>query len=489
MTGQKVFTNVVWRFFERFGAEIATLVVTIVLARILSPDDYGVIAIVLAITAILQIIADFGMNSALIQKKELEKDDYATALYSSLFIGTILYVTLFFVAPLIGELYDNEILCSIIRVQGTIIFVSAINKVQQAYVSRNMMFRKFFFSTIGGTVISGAVGIWMAYNGFGVWSLVAQSLINPIVDTIILFIAIRWFPKGFFKKDSFKALFKFGWKMFVANAISTVYEKTRALLIGKQYTSSDLAYYDKGNHFPRLIVSNIDSSIDSVLFPALSKKQTDPETIKKMTKRVIKVSSFVIFPMMMGLGVCANGIVSILLTDKWLPCVFFLRVFCFTYAFYPLHSANLNAIKSIGRSDTYLVLEITKRVIGISILMITLFISVEAIAYGMIVGCLLSIFINSFPNKKFIRYGTLEQLIDVLPSFLLTLAMGVSVYCISFIGLNVWLTLIIQVLLGVAIYIVGALIFKLESFYYCIDLVKSIFIKFKGNHNAKESSL
>lgn len=468
----KVVTNFLWRFAERCGAQIVSFVVSIVLARILAPEDYGMIALVTVFTAILQVFVDSGLGTALIQKKDADDLDFSSVFFFNFLMCIMLYTGLFIAAPVISKFYENDELTPVIRVIGLTIVVSGVKGIQQAYVSRNMLFKRFFFSTVGGTIFSAFLGIGMAYAGFGVWALVVQQLSNTIIDTLILWLTVKWRPKMIFSWKRLKTLLSYGWKLLVSALLDTVYNNLRSLIIGKIYTSSDLAYYNQGDKFPNVIVTNINTSIDSVLLPSMSSVQDDRKRVKEMTRRAMKTSIYIMAPLMMGLAFCATPIVRLVLTDKWLPCVPFLQVFCITYMFWPVHTANLNAIKALGRSDLFLKLEIVKKIVGLVVLFLTMNISVNAMAYSLLVVSVLGQIINSWPNKKLLNYGYLEQLRDILPGIIIAICMGVCVYCVSFIGLTDVITLCIQIPIGMIIYILLSNTFKLESYIYLCDVLK-----------------
>lgn len=473
MKKNSVISNFIWRFAERCGAQIVTFIVSIVLARILAPEEYGTIALVTVFTTILQVFVDSGLGTALIQKKNADDLDFSSVFYFNLFMCLVLYLAMFLAAPYIARFYDDISLIPIIRVISLTIVVSGVKGIQQAYVSRNMLFKRFFFSTIGGTLFSAVLGIIMAYAHFGVWALVAQQLSNSIIDTLILWVTVRWRPQLMFSWKRLTKLLSFGSKLLASSLLDTIYSNLRNLIIGKIYSSSDLAFYNQGDKFPKVIVTNINSSIDSVLLPSMSSVQDNHEKVKGMTRRAIKTSTYIMAPLMMGLAFCATPIVQLVLTDKWLPCVPFLQVFCITYMFWPVHTANLNAINAMGRSDLFLKLEIIKKVIGLTLLFITMRISVMAMAYSLLISGLLSQIINSWPNRKLLNYGYLEQVKDILPAILLAVIMGVIVYCVSFIGLNSALTLLIQILLGMFVYIMGSKLLKLESYNYLLDVIRN----------------
>ena len=473
MEKSSVIKNFIWRFAERCGAQLVTFVVSIVLARILVPEDYGTIALVTVFTTILQVFVDSGLGTALIQKKEADDLDFSSVFFFNFAVCLILYISMFIAAPFIAEFYNDSSLTSVVRVISLTIVISGVKGIQQAYVSRNMMFKRFFFSTIGGTVFSAVFGIVLAYQGFGVWALVAQQLSNTAIDTLILWLTVKWRPKLMFSWNRLKTLLVFGWKLLVSALLDTCYNNLRNLIIGKMYSSADLAYYNQGDKFPKVIVTNINTSIDSVLLPTMSSAQDDRERVKNMTRRAIKTSTYVMAPLMMGLAFCSVPIVHLVLTDKWLRCVPFLRIFCVTYMFYPIHTANLNAINAMGRSDWFLRLEVIKKIVGMAILLSTMWFGVMAMAYSLLLSSVLSQIINSWPNRKLLGYGYLEQIRDIAPAIILAVIMGICVYFIGYIPLPTIVTLIIQIVAGAIIYIVLSAILKLEEYEYLTGMIKS----------------
>ena len=425
-------------------------------------------------TAVLEVFIDSGFGSALIQKKDADDLDFSSVFYFNLVMCVLLYGVMFALAPTIASFYSNLSLIPIIRVLSLTLILSGIKNVQQAYVSRQMIFKKFFFATLGGTIISAALGIAMAYMGFGIWALVAQRLCNTTIDTVILWITVKWRPIAAFSWQRLKGLLSFGWKLLASGLIETIYNNLRSLVIGKIYTAEDLAFYNQGDKFPNLIISNINSSIDSVLLPTMSSVQDDCEAVRGMTRRAIKTSTYIMAPLMMGLVFCGSTVVSLVLTEKWLPCVPYMQIFCFTYMFWPVHTCNLNAIKAMGRSDLFLKLEIIKKIVGMCLLLISMKISVMAMAYSLIVSSISSQIINSWPNKKLLNYSYLSQLKDILPGILLAVVMGVCISFVPSLGLGKITTLVIQVPLGAAIYIALSAIFKLDSFIYLQGIIVSM---------------
>lgn len=463
---KKTFTNLLWRFFERSGAQLVSFFVSIILARILCPEDYGIIALISVVTTILNVFVDSGLGNALIQKKEAGDLEFSTVFYINLIFCFVLYLLLFFTSPIIAKFYKNLELIPVIRVLGLTLIISGLKNIQQAYVSRNLLFRKFFFSTIIGTIVAAIVGILLAYHGFGVWALVAQQLVNISIDTAVLWIIVPWHPKKQFSIKILKELFSYGWKLLVASLIQTIYLDLTQLVIGKVYTPTDLAFYNQGQKFPQFISNNVNSSIDSVLFPVLAENQDSIETIKNITRKAITISGYIMWPLVIGLAATSRNIVTIVLTEKWLPCIPYFVLACISFGIQPLQSANLNAIKALGRSDIFLKLEIIKKTISTIILFSTVPFGVFAIAIGACAYSFIASICNSFPNKKLLNYSYLEQIKDLLPSFVTASLMGICVYFLPIKELSCILQLLIQVLTGAIFYVFVSALFKLKPYVY-----------------------
>lgn len=472
MNAASVLTNFLWRLFERAGAQGVKLLVEIVLARILLPEEYGDIAILTVFITVLNVFVDSGLGNALIQKKDVDDLDYSSVFWFNIVWCLLMYLVLYVSAPLIAAYYGNEALCPVLRVLGIQVIISGVKNVFQAYVSRNMLFRKFFFATLGGTLGAAAVGIWMAKNGMGIWALVGQHLFNVLTDTVILFFMVRWKPKRMFSLQRLKGLLGYGWKLLFSALLDTVYNELSQLVIGKVYTSADLAYYNRGLQFPSVITANINASIDSVLLPTMSREQDTRSRVRAMTKRAIKTSTFFMAPLMTGLAFAAEPVVRLLLTDKWLPAVPFLRIFCAAYLFFPIHTANLNAIKAIGRSDVFLKLEIAKKVIGVAVILATMRISVEAMAWGLLANSAACQVINAWPNRKLLDYRYTEQIRDILPNIGTALVMGAAIFPLQYLPAPAWVVLGLQVLAGAGIYWGLARMTKNESCGYVLGVLK-----------------
>lgn len=479
----KTITGTMWKFSERISAQVVNFVVSIILARLLIPEDYGIIALVTVFITICDKLVVSGFATSLIQKKDADNLDFSTVFFFSLVMSLVLYAAMFFGAPLIADFYsayDRELLINVIRVMGIQIIATAVNSVQQAYVSRTMQFRKTLWSTLGGTILSAIVGITMAYAGYGVWALVAQYCVNVVTVMVILWIVVRWRPQFKFSIKRFKDLFSYGWKIFVASIIKVLYNDLRSLVIGKFYSASDLAYYNKGQSFPQLVESNVGGTIESVLFPAISKKQSSKEEMLGILRRAIKTSTYILMPILAGLAAVAEPLIEILLTEKWLPSTIYMQILCFTFMLMPVEMDNLQAIKAMGRSDIALKLEIIKKVIGISLLVGSIPFGVKAIAISMLIGSVINAIVDAIPNVKLLGYKFTQQIKDFGPSLIMSLIMFACVYPISLFKMNGFLMIIAQSTVGAIIYLILSLVTKNESFIYILNLLKGILKKKVG---------
>lgn len=479
----KVKSSLVWKFAERICAQGTSFFISVMLARILMPEDYGTVSMVLIFITIANVFVTSGLSTALIQKKEATEKDFSTMFYCNLFLSLGLYFLLFVFSPQIAIFYNNQELVDVLRVLALKIPISSINSIQHAYVSRNLIFKKFFFSTLIGTIISGIIGIEMAYKGFGVWALVAQSLISTMMDTLVLSFIVPWKPRLQFSKDSAKELVKFGSKVTIAQLISTGYAELRSLIIGKVYTSEDLAYYKKGNSFPDLVINNVDTTIGSVLFPAMATCNDDKEKVKRLTRRAIRISSYIIFPVMVGLFVVAKPLIRILLTDKWLFAVPFMQISCLTQMMMPISTANNQAIKALGRSDIFLKMEIVKKAIGLILILAVMKISVMAIALSGILYTIVATVVNIYPNKKLMGYGYKEQIGDLFPFALISLVMGIVTYSILYFNLSGVSTIVLQMVLGCLIYFGLSHILKIEEFHELKNVIQNYI---RRSHDKKD---
>lgn len=474
MKNTSFFTSFIFKYIEKVGSQLISVVVTIILARVLDPSIYGIVALVSVITAILQVFVDSGFASALIQKKNADTIDFSSVCLMNSIFCLVIYFMLYHLAPFLELYFRMDNLSQVIRVLGIVLVFSGVRNVQLAYISRHMLFNKLAYASLYAMILSAVLGIYMAYNDYGIWSLVFQTLSNIIISTVILLFILDWRPQFIFSISRIKKLYSFGWKIFVANFLSVVTNQARQFLIGKFYSPDTLAFFNRGWQFPNLIVENINSSIDSVLFPTLANKQDDIADVKRITRKSIQISSFILTPIMIGMFVSSDVFVSIVLTDKWLPCVPYMRIFCIVLLFYPIHTANLNAIKATGRSGMLLQLEITKDCINIIILFITMHFGVLYIALGVLVSSLLSLIINAWPNKEYLKYSYLEQFKDCFLNFFQSILMGIVIVIIGLYIKPSIFCLMVQIVLGLCIYLTFSYFLKNPSFFWLLSLIKKI---------------
>ncbi len=472
----RVFDNLIWRFMERCGAQLVTFFVSIVLARLLSPEDYGRIAIITVIITILNGFVDSGFANALIQKRDADELDFSSVFYFNFASCMVLYLITWILAPFIAIFYNDVSIIHLTRVLALTIIISGIKNVQQAYVSKKFLFKKFFFSTLGGTLFSAIIGITMAYLGCGVWSIVVQHLSNTFIDTLVLWYTVKWRPGKCFSWKRIKILFGFGYKLLLSSFLNTLYDNFRQLIIGKIYSSADLSYYNRGKQFPALIVTNIGASIDSVLFPAMAEQQDDYSQIKNVIRKSIITSTFILWPLLFGLAAVAEPVVSIVLTDKWLCCVPYLQILCFMYMTFPIQTASNNAFKAVGNSNIFLKLEILETIVGITLLVMVIKVGALWIAVMNVVSSFVNCILITNESRKLFNYGFFKQARDVLSNFGLSAIMFIVVYYIYvFIPCN-WI-IFIQIPVGIAIYLIGANIANCEGLHIICNYLNILLSK------------
>ena len=478
---RKTISGFFWRFGERISSQLVSFAVSVVLARLLLPQEYGTIALCMVFINLTAVLAVSGLGTSLVQKKDADGLDFSTMFHAGMAVSLLLYAALFVSAPWVAALYGDPQVCAVLRVLGLVIPVQALNSVQQASVSRTMDFRKFFYATGVGTVVSGAVGIAMACAGCGVWALVGQQLSNNIVNTFTLNRIIDWRPDLRFSFRRCRRLLSFGARLMGANFLGTFFNELKNFIVGFRYTPADLAFYNRGDSLPGLFSNNVNNTINAVLFPAISKVQDDRSAVKRAVRRSMMTGSFVVFPLLFMLAAAADNIVLVLLTDKWLPCVPYIRVLCVGHCMGVLGTANLQAINAVGRSDVTLKLELYKKPLYILAIFAGMCVSPLAIAVAHTFYSLLGTAINAWPNKRLIGYKFSEQLQDVAPQFALALVAALAVYSIGLAGLNVWLALCLQFLAGVGLYWGGSRMFSLECYRYVCSSVQAFFA---GRHKS-----
>lgn len=469
---QKTLSGFIYKFLERGAAQGISFVVQIILARILMPEEFGIIALLTVLITILDVFVTYGFGNSLVVNKESDDLDFSTCFFFGLFLSFVLYAVVYVSSPYISlYFYGNKELDLLVKVMALRMPIAAVNTVQYAYIQKKMQFKLFFYATLVGTILSGIVGIAMAYTGFGVWALVAQYLSNTFFNTITMWIASEWRPKWMFSFQRLKVIYDYGWKILVVGLIDTIFGQIRSLVIAKQYTKADLAYYNRGISFPGFGMRLIEPTINTVLFPALSNCNDNCQMMKTITQRIIKVSTFIICGIMFFLMAVAKPLVVVLLTEKWLPCVVFLQIGCLAYMLRPLQVINACVVRASGNSALLLKLDIIKKSIGLALLLIAMPFGVVAIAWSYFGFCFISTIINIYPNKSILKYGYFEQFKDLANNLVIALIIGVVVWLITLLPLNSYLTLVIQVVVAAILWFLVCKIFKVDSYIYLYNLL------------------
>lgn len=478
---QKVAGGLFWSYGERIMAQLVSLIVSIVLARLLDPENYGVISIVMIFITLCDAIVTGGFGNSIVQKKDTDELDVNTMLICSVAISLFLYIILYLAAPFIADFYQMEIIRPILRVLGLRLLISGVNSIQRAWIQKRMLFKRFFISTSFGTIISAIVGISMAYMGAGAWALVGQYLTNSFIDTFVLFVTNDWRPKLQFSLDRAKQMLSYGWKVLLTTVVYTIEGDLRSLIIGKRFGSADLAFYDQGKKFPNLLVSNINTSISNVMFPALSQCQDDKVKLKRMCRRAVKTGIYLLAPLLIGLIGVADTFVIAVLSEKWAPCIPYLRILTLVFLVRPFTTTCQQSILSVGRSDVTLRIVGVVNVVAIGILLWAVFVmeSVLLVAYGTLISEIIGLGIFMYYENKTIGYTYKEQFWDLFPGIALASCMGVLVYLMQFIPLNDGLVLVIQIITGAIFYITASYLLQLDSFVYLVKMLD------EKNHSAK----
>lgn len=464
---QKTLSGFIYKFAERGAAQGISFVVQIILARILLPEEFGTVALLTVLMLILDVFVTYGFGNSLVVNKKSDDLDFSTCFYFGITLALVLYALVYVCSPYISQFfYGRDELDILIKVMALRMPIAAVNSVQHAYVAKAMRFRLFFYATLIGTVLSGMVGIVMAYTGFGVWALVAQYLSSAFFNTITLWIMAKWRPKWMFSFHRLKAIYDYGWKILAVGLVDTLFSQIRSLVIAKQYSRADLAFYNRGVNFPHFGMKLIEPTISSVLFPALSNCNDDQKMMKSITRRVIKTSTFIICGIMCFLFAIAKPLVIVLLTEKWMSCVIFLQIGCFAYLLRPLQVINASVIRASGRSALLLNLDLLKKGIGLALLFIAIPFGVEAIAWSYVGFNVISTIVNIWPNKDILNYGYIEQLRDLGANLVVGIIMGALVWSVTLLSIGYFSMLVIQLITGVTTYILISKVLKIESFLY-----------------------
>lgn len=470
---QKVAKGVFWKLLENGGAQGIQFVIAILLARMLTPAEYGVVGIIMIFITIANVFVQSGFGTALVQKKQADEMDFSSVCYFEIVLAVGMYGILYLAAPIIASYYEIGELKAIVRVLAVVLFPGAVISVQTAYVSRKMEFRGLFLSTLAASVVSGAVSIWMAYKGYGVWAMVGQQVMYYGALMMALFLTVSWKPARMYSMERVREMFGFGWKLLCASLLDTVFNNLYGLFIGKIYNEELLGSYNRGEQFPKLIATDLGMAIQAVLLPAFSSRQEDVVRVRQMVRQAIRLSSFVTLPMLLGMFAVADTMVEVLLGEKWLICVPFLRIMCISYCFWPIHITNLQAINAMGRSDIFLRLELVKKGLSLAALGVGMCFSVYGMVMIKAVQDFLCTFVNAAPNRKLLGYRIGQQWMDVMPSAGLSFVMCILVMTVGrlFGEMVPLVRLTVQIGCGAVVYTGLAWLFKMDSFWYLARLI------------------
>ncbi len=463
--------GLVWSSIERFGTQGIGFLFTIIIARILSPDDYGVIAMPMVFLALAQVFIDSGFSNALVRKQGLTEEDLSTAFYFNVIVGVVCYVILFFCSPLIADFYETPILTDLLKVTALATLFNPLCTVQQAILTKKIDFKTQAKVSLAGAVVSGIGALVMAYYGLGVWSLVFQQVGAALVRVILLWALSDWRPKTGWSKESFKYLWGYGSKLLASGLLDTTYNNIFPIVIGKFFTSAQLGNYTRAQQFTQLPSSTLTSVLQRVTFPVLSEIQDDDERLKNSYRKFLKLSAFVIFPLMLGLAAVADPLIRVLLTDKWEGCILLLQLLCFSMMWYPIHAINLNLLQVKGRSDLFLKLEIIKKAVGIAIMCFTIPHGLVWMVAGSILTSLLCLAINTFYTGKIIGVGFFVQMKDLLPTLFNCLLMWGLILIVNMFIPNIYIQLIVGILIGVSVYVLLSRLFSKAEFDECLAMI------------------
>lgn len=473
----KTIKGTAWSAIDNVTQMGVSFLVSIVLARLLSPDDYGLIGIINIFTVVCTAIINGGFSTALIRKKDITDDDYNTSFIVNLGLSLVLYSLIFIASPLIAEFFEREELVSLTRVSSFTMIIGALAIVQQTRLTKRIDFKTQTKITLIASVVSGAVGITMAFLDFGVWALVAQMLTVQGLKTILLWVYNHWIPSLRFNKKSFDELFGFGWKMMVSGILDSLWTQLYQVVVGKFYNAATLGQYTRAKQFSQMFSSNLTNVIQRVTYPVLSDIQDDNERMVAAYRKIIKTTMFITFALMFALGAVSEPLLYCLIGEKWHEAATYLPLICFVGAFYPLHAINLNMLQVQGRSDLFLGLEIIKKIIGIAPLFIGAFIGIFPMLYASIITSAISFFLNSYFPGKLVGYTSWMQLKDISMSFAVTISMASVVFVIKYLPLNNWIILPIQIVVGLCIFMFLCKITKIEEYKEMKKIIKPMLNK------------
>lgn len=472
VSNKVVVKNMLWRYAERFCAQTVSFLVTLVLARLLTPADYGTVSLIMVIVNIFDVFSTRGFCQSLIQKQDIDDVDYSTIFYTNIVINVLFYIFLYNMAPIMSRFFENKQLTLLLRILSIRILITGVNSVQQAYVQRNMQYRKFFYSTSISTLISAVVGVIMAFMGYGAWALVVQSLLNTLGDTLILFFTIEWKPKLLYSFSRLKAMMSFGLQMLLVGLMESVYDQIRSLIIGKVYTSSDLAYYDKGKTLPHMVVANIQVAAGNVFFSALSREENN-EQVKMRVREYFRPMFFLMCPILVGMAVVSMPLIHILYTDKWIGAVPFLIIYCFSYLTWVPQMVFFQGLNSRGLGDKTLFIQILYRIVGLGLLVATIHLGPIYIALGVLGADVFAVILVYFVFRRVFNYRLSELIEDIGGTLVATIIMAIVVYWCGTLVSPLIVGFILQVIVGIAVYGLLSIVFYKEAFSQLKHLVQN----------------
>jgi len=474
MEKSKIILSLIYKFTERFAVKGLGFIISIVLARLLAPEMFGQVALLTVFTDLSLTVIEGGLSTALVQAKQADDRDYSTVFYITLLLSALMIALLQIAAPHIARYYDSMSLAAPLRFYSFSLLLSSFNSIQVAKLQREMRFKEMMFCNLSATIVSGIIGIAMAYMGFGLWALMIYFFAQIAMSSIAMLFVLRWLPHSPFSMDSARRLYGFGIKMLISSIISTLYNNIRPLIIGRKFSPTALGYYDRGSRFSSTISLNLDAAVQSVMFPVLSKAQDDKLQFKAILRRTKQLSSFVVFPAMLGMAAVAEPMVRLLLNEEWLPCIIFVQILCVAEMQVPITTSNLLALKSLGRSDVYAKQEVLRRILMLIVLAISVlaFDSVEAIAVGFMISAWLDAALTSLPIKKFVAYGIMEQVADLWKTALSAVVMAAAVYAFGLLQIPVFAKLMLQIVLGTVVYILVNMLIKNDSFSYLLNTIR-----------------
>jgi len=482
---KKTVVGLFWTFSDLIANQGIKFVIQVILARLLVPKDFGVIGMITVFIAISQSFIDSGFTNALIRDKEPSQEDYSTVFYFNLFMAVLMYIALFFSADAISNFFKEPQLTAILRVLAIVLIINSFGLIQKTMLTKNINFKTQTKISVISSILSGVIAVIFAYMGFGVWSLVIQTLVMQFVQSLLLSLWNRWVPSLVFSIDSFKRLFGFGWKLLVSGLINTLYNNLYFLIIGKAFSAVELGYYTNAQKLRDIASQSITTSVQRVSYPVLSSIKEEEKTLRAAYKKIIKTSVFITFPLMIGLAVVASPLIRLIFGQKWINAISFFQILCFAGMLFPLHAINLDILQVKGRSDLLLRLEIIKKVIGLMLIAIVLCLQlgINGLLWSAVLSSYISYFINSYYSAELLSYSTIEQIKDIIPELIASVLMAIVVYFSgAILPNNNLVKLIGQFIIGVVVYICVCKIGKIEELKTVSDLLSSILNKVKKTY-------